>query len=78
MMLAHLVFPGFWGFRRLFSILSQKALESLSQPRSTNVRYKMLAPLPLVLSAKGKGLHNLQMALANKGQVLLEKPRQEL
>lgn len=38
----------------------------------------MLAPLPLILSAKGKGLHHLQMALVNEGQVLLEKPGQEL
>lgn len=38
----------------------------------------MVAPLPLILSAEGKGLHHLQMALANKGQVLLEKPGQEL
>lgn len=76
-MLPHLVFPGFWGFKLLF-FLSQKALESLPQPRSTKVRYKMLAPLPLILSAKGKGLHHLQMSLANKGQVLLEKPGQEL
>lgn len=45
-------FPGFWGFKLLFSILSQQALEPLPRPRSASVRCKMLAPLLLVLSAK--------------------------